>query len=50
MLNRQQEMMTDMLKQDTVLAAQDVVLAEQTGLLKEELAYLDRSRSGPAAV
>ncbi len=50
MLNRQQEMMADMLKQDTVLAAQDVVLAEQTGLLKQELAFLDRGRSDSAAV
>ena len=43
MLKRQEDMMTEMLKQDSVLAAQDVVLAEQTSLLKQELAYLERN-------
>ena len=40
MLQRQEEMVQNLLKQDRILEAQDAVLAEQTSLLKEELAYL----------
>ena len=41
MLKKQEEMMRDMLKQDTVLEAQDAVLAEQTAMLKEELHFAE---------
>lgn len=47
MLKRQEDVMMDMVKQDTMLAAQDIVLAEQTSLLKQELAYLGRSVTNP---
>jgi hypothetical protein len=35
LLKKQEEMMTDMMKQDKVLEAQDIVLEEQTKILKE---------------
>ena len=36
MLERQEEMMADLIKQDKVLEAQDIVLEEQTQLLKSK--------------
>ena len=36
MLERQEEMMADLIKQDKVLEAQDIVLEEQTQLLKRK--------------
>ena len=42
MLKRQEEMMADLLKQDSVLEAQNTVLAEQTIILKEEMTYLKK--------
>lgn len=41
MLKRQEDMMADMLKQDSVLEAQDIVLAAQTEMLKEEKLYFE---------
>jgi hypothetical protein len=42
MLERQEEIMEGLLKQDKVLEAQDVVLEEQTKLLKEEMKFLKK--------
>ena len=48
MLKKQEEMMADMLKQDSVLEAQDIVLAEQTKILKVEMLHVesDKPKSG----
>ena len=40
MLKKQEEMMSDMLKQDDTLKAQDVVLAEQSAVLADQSAVL----------
>jgi len=50
MLKRQEDMMAELLKQDSVLEAQDTVLATQTEMLKEEMFYFENSRINPAAV
>ena len=50
MLKRQEDMMAELLKQDSVLEAQDTVLATQTEMLKEEMLYFENSRINPAAV
>ena len=50
MLKRQEDMMVELLKQDSVLEAQDTVLATQTEMLKEEMLYLENSRINLAAV
>ena len=50
MLKRQEDMMAELLKQDSVLEAQDTVLATQTEMLKEEMIYFENSRINPAAV
>jgi len=50
MLKRQEDMMVELLKQDSVLEAQDTVLATQTEMLKEEMFYFENSRINPAAV
>ncbi len=47
MLEKQEEMMVDLLKQDRVLEAQDVVLAEQTKMLEEEVMYGRKQRGEP---
>ncbi|GEM_PF-2114717 len=44
MLKKQEEMMADMLKQDSVLEAQDIVLAEQTEILKAEMQHIETSK------
>jgi len=46
LLRKQEDIMTDMLKQDRVLEAQDVVLANQTRLLSEEIAMTGKLRGG----
>ena len=50
MLKRQEDMMLDMLRQDSVLEAQDIVLAAQTEMLKEEKLYFEKSKIDSAAV
>ena len=44
MLKKQEEMMADMLKQDSVLEAQDIVLAEQTKILKVEMLHVESNK------
>ena len=50
MLKRQEDMMLDMLRQDSVLEAQDIVLAAQTEMLKEEKLYFEKSKINSVAV
>ena len=50
MLKRQEDMMVELLKQDSVLEAQDTVLAAQTEMLKEEMLYFENSRSNSGVV
>jgi hypothetical protein len=45
MLQKQEEMMADMLKQDRVLEAQDLVLAQQTAMLKQETLYFESNKA-----
>lgn len=42
MLQRQEEMMKDLVNQDKVLAAQDLVLSRQTTLLEQEIAFNEK--------
>jgi hypothetical protein len=48
MLQKQEEMMADMLKQDRVLEAQDLVLAQQTAMLKQETLYFENNKVNSA--
>ncbi len=44
LLQRQEDVIAAMLRQDRLLEAQDVVLAEQTAMLKAELTYLTAAK------
>lgn len=50
MLQQQEDMMMELLKQDRVLEAQDQVLAAQTEMLKEEMLYFENGKTHSAAV